>query len=188
MSQVLHLAKQLDEAEKTISELQRNAAGNRSASSSSPTLHDQAILPDRDAAFPALSLSDNISSDTTILPHAPTAPTPTNRPPDLSLDDQGKISYYGPTSAVHEPSRAEADESPAASGSVGRSQGGGWSFVPSQTSESTLWEEYALGNAVSRTRIPREVLGKLLHLHWTWVAPMFMWVYRPAFLRKSCQH
>ncbi|KLU83191.1 hypothetical protein MAPG_02256 [Magnaporthiopsis poae ATCC 64411] len=45
------------------------------------------------------------------------------------------------------------------------------------------WEEFALGNASLQTGIPRTILAKLLHVHWTWVAPMFMWVYRPAFIR-----
>ncbi len=45
------------------------------------------------------------------------------------------------------------------------------------------WEEFALENASLQTGIPHKMLAKLLHLHWTWVAPMFMWVYRPAFIR-----
>ncbi|KAI1852034.1 hypothetical protein JX265_008161 [Neoarthrinium moseri] len=31
--------------------------------------------------------------------------------------------------------------------------------------------------------IPREVMSRLLKIHWVWIAPMFMWVYRPAFVR-----
>jgi hypothetical protein len=53
----------------------------------------------------------------------------------------------------------------------------------SRAKESAIWEEFALGNASLQLGLPRQVMAKLLHLHWTWVAPMFMWVYRPAFMR-----
>lgn len=50
--------------------------------------------------------------------------------------------------------------------------------------ESRSWEEFALGSAAAQSDIPREVMARLLHIHWTWQAPMFLWVYRPAFMRK----
>ncbi|KAK6004300.1 hypothetical protein QM012_009150 [Aureobasidium pullulans] len=48
---------------------------------------------------------------------------------------------------------------------------------------SSIWEQFALGNAARQTGMPQKVMAKLLQLHFTWVAPMFMWVYRPAFMR-----
>jgi hypothetical protein len=46
------------------------------------------------------------------------------------------------------------------------------------------WEQFALGNATLHTDIPREVVAQLPQVYWTWIAPTFMWVYRPAFMRK----
>jgi hypothetical protein len=37
---------------------------------------------------------------------------------------------------------------------------------------------------LSQNDIPRDVMSRLLRIHWVWISPMFMWVYRPAFMRK----
>lgn len=50
--------------------------------------------------------------------------------------------------------------------------------------ESRAWEQFALGNAAIHHDIPKDILSKLLKLHWSWISPLFMWVYRPAFIRK----
>jgi hypothetical protein len=57
--------------------------------------------------------------------------------------------------------------------------------LASDAMESRAWEEFALGNATLGTDMPKETISKLLQLHWSWIAPMFMWVYRPAFMRTS---
>ncbi|SPJ80765.1 related to pathway-specific regulatory protein [Fusarium torulosum] len=102
---------------------------------------------------------------------------------DLSVDEHGKICYYGPTSAVHEPLSLDSPST----NSLGRGEGSKRtdlrSYLVSRAKESAIWEEFALGNASLQLGLPRQVMAKLLHLHWTWVAPMFMWVYRPAFMR-----
>lgn len=49
--------------------------------------------------------------------------------------------------------------------------------------ESRAWEHFALGNAALRLGIQHETLVELMKLHWSWIAPGFMWVYRPAFMR-----
>jgi hypothetical protein len=51
--------------------------------------------------------------------------------------------------------------------------------------EYRSWEDFALGNAATETGIPRATVSTLLQIHWAWIAPMFMWVYRPAFMRKA---
>lgn len=58
------------------------------------------------------------------------------------------------------------------------------SLLTSAALESKTWEEFALGNAAIQTDIPRQMISKLLQIHWTWIAPMFNWVYRPAFMRE----
>lgn len=112
--------------------------------------------------------------------------------PQLSADEHGDICYYGPTSAVHEPHQIDSSGSQTAvageiSSSTSRNMQSSFtsarSTIASHARESATWEEFALGNASLETGIPRTVIAKLLHLHWTWVSPMFMWVYRPAFVR-----
>lgn len=102
---------------------------------------------------------------------------------DLSVDEHGKICYYGPTSAVHDPPELDSPLSlPSTCGSISTTTDIR-SFPTSHAKESAIWEEFALGNAALRTGIPRQMMAKLLHLHWAWVSPMFMWVYRPTFVR-----
>jgi len=56
-------------------------------------------------------------------------------------------------------------------------------ILTSNAQESRAWEDFALGSAALQSDIPKEILAKLLQIHWAWIAPMFMWVYRPAFMR-----
>ncbi|KAI0141251.1 hypothetical protein GGR57DRAFT_509232 [Xylariaceae sp. FL1272] len=104
--------------------------------------------------------------------------------PDVTVDEHGEICYYGPTSAVHDPPGADSPASPASTACTNsRSKADMRLALSAHVRESATWEEFALGNASLETGIPRAVMAKLLHTHWTWVSPMFMWVYRPAFVR-----
>lgn len=58
-------------------------------------------------------------------------------------------------------------------------------ILASNAMQSREWEDIALGNAAMQLALPKDALTELLRLHWTWIAPMFMWVYRPAFMRES---
>lgn len=122
------------------------------------------------------------------IPHQTTAPLTTPRDPimtDMSVDEHGEICYYGPTSAVHDPTTLDSPDSHASSLYSGAiSSDKIRSNLISYARESATWEEFALKNASMETGIPYSVLGKLLHVHWTWVSPMFMWIYRPSFVRK----
>lgn len=102
---------------------------------------------------------------------------------DISVDEHGKICYYGPTSAVHEPLGLASPSTNSLGRAEGSRRGNIRAYLVSRARESTIWEDFALGNAALQLGLPRQVIAKLLHLHWTWVAPMFMWVYRPAFMR-----
>jgi hypothetical protein len=123
---------------------------------------------------PGLPLLDSRTSDN--MQEDPTAI-------NLSLDQNGEICYYGPTSALHDPPGLDAP-SPRSSayGSVS-TRTNVREYLSSHAKESTIWEQFALGNAAIQTGIPQQVMAKLLQMHFTWVAPMFMWVYRPAFMR-----
>lgn len=103
---------------------------------------------------------------------------------DLSVDEHGKICYYGPTSAVHDPPQEDSPMSVAPTSGSSSTRAEMSSYLASYVRESAAWEDFALRNAALETGIPHQVMAKLLHLHWTWVAPMFMWTYRPAFIRE----
>ncbi|KAJ6440154.1 fungal specific transcription factor domain-containing protein [Purpureocillium lavendulum] len=125
------------------------------------------------------------SAGATILAAAPEPEEPAAT--ELRVDEHGKINYYGPTSAVHDGPQNESVQAPAltahesADGTSTRDDQS--ESLSSYVREATIWEDFALGNASLQTGIPRHMLAKLLRLHWTWVSPMFMWVYRPAFIR-----
>ncbi|KAM5350776.1 hypothetical protein ACJ41O_007281 [Fusarium nematophilum] len=214
MSQVVALARRLQEAEKTIEDLR--ARGSKALSEEEST-GDEA--PNR---YPPQPAKDTYSSpdpqeasdtqpglastgDGTPPPsHVVPAPWPDplhndaqdsppqivhhtpKEPPaaELSVDEHGKICYYGPTSAVHDPPQMDSPGSLVSTAHTAVSiKAEIRDSLSSYAKEMAIWEEFALGNASLQTGIPRNIMAKLLHLHWTWVSPMFMWVYRPAFIR-----
>lgn len=104
----------------------------------------------------------------------------TGMPPDLSLDANGRPCYHGPTSSIYDPTRTLTQyqfHNPSSDRESRRQ-------LADFAAESRSWEGYALDSASLRTNIPRPVISELLQLHWSWIAPMFMWVYRPAFTRQ----
>jgi len=103
---------------------------------------------------------------------------------NLSLDQHGEICYYGPTSALHDPPGLDGTSPRSSAIEIVSNRNRIRDHLLSHAKESTVWEQFALGNAAIQTGIPQKVMAKLLQLHFTWVAPMFMWVYRPAFMRK----
>lgn len=211
MSQLIAMAKRLQEAEQAVSDMR---AGANPGSGEDTSLHADAPnhieLPSRRNA-PALSIQDYQPPSSRLSPSLASFAPPvsatveeswengtsisshvghsTPKQPsaaELTVDENGNIRYYGPTSAVHEPAKAVL---PALLGPSSH-------YTASPTAERTnslaayareseIWEEFAIGNASLLTGIPRHVIAKLLHIHWTWVAPMFLWVYRPAFIRTS---
>jgi hypothetical protein len=201
------MARKLQEAEETIERLQEvDPSVNRQhmrasvaervalAAASSFTTKDLSVtapLPPRHEMEPAVP----DTSPTTQQGHSrdlqdPTHPTEAidSTPQDslaidLSVDEHGKICYYGPTSAVHEPLGLASPSTNSLSRGDGSKRTDVRAYLVSRARESTIWEEFALGNAALQLGLSRQVIARLLHLHWTWVAPMFMWVYRPAFMR-----
>lgn len=228
LSQIVSMAKRLQEAESTIEKLRTGREETSAASvsaSSRDDAHDEALpthattwdvgqdpnvyardgtgstLETRPAAFSAKALETNMSSlplqahdrclssmSRPIMPlTSHVGPSLMQQDPaaiDLSLDQHGEICYYGPTSALHDPPELDAP-SPRSSayGSVS-TRNEVREYLLSHAKESLIWEQFALGNAARQTGMPQKVMAKLLQLHFTWVAPMFMWVYRPAFMRE----
>ncbi|KAJ4212358.1 hypothetical protein NW759_011746 [Fusarium solani] len=201
------MARKLQEAEETIERLQEvDPSVNRQhtrasvaervalAPASSFTTKDLSVtapLPPRHEMEPAVP----DTSPTTQQGHSRDLPDPTHPTEaidstpqdslaiDLSVDEHGKICYYGPTSAVHEPLGLASPSTNSLSRGDGSKRTDVRAYLVSRARESTIWEEFALGNAALQLGLSRQVIARLLHLHWTWVAPMFMWVYRPAFMR-----
>lgn len=190
MTQVSAMAKQLQEAERTIAELR---AAVTASSLARPSLTAQpgegrdnidttAIQKPVRNIDTTLSLEDG--EDGADGQELSRSSTPQELLQDLSLDENGKICYYGPTSAVHDPPSIDAASPPPSSSVEGLSKSEIRAQLVAKAQESRMWEDFALGVAASQSDIPRPVLAKFLHLHWTWISPMFMWVYRPAFIRE----
>ncbi|OGM50324.1 hypothetical protein ABOM_001034 [Aspergillus bombycis] len=180
MSQILAMAKRLQETEQTIAELRVALHEAREANLAQHTFPIERHIPNSpsvDTSFDNASHAE-ASSTTQVASESDTAPESVLLS-DLSLDENGKLCYYGPTSAVHAPPPAESTNVNDSHSSMSDAR----SLLTSAALESRTWEEFALGNAAIQTDIPRQMISKLLQIHWTWIAPMFNWVYRPAFMR-----
>lgn len=187
MSQIIAMAQRLQEAEETIGSLR----AQHSASS-------QSDVSPQTASTITGPLAAAIASPDVAPAEEPPAFKPNHRPTNLqmscpstskdhllnlSLDENGDIQYYGPTSAIHDPPQLQlpSQTSQACStppGTLSTTEIG--SKIKAHYQESKIWEDFAIGNASLQTGIPRQVMVKLLHMHWTWVSPMFMYVYRPG--------
>ncbi|KAH8879521.1 hypothetical protein GQ53DRAFT_738654 [Thozetella sp. PMI_491] len=198
LSQVMAMAKRLQEAEQAVAEL-RKALDERSSASSPPIIVPQYTdsLDVRHVETPILvppiphlsphELSQRYAAPTPATRGERNTPPENNHqeklPPDLSLDENGKICYFGPTSSVHKPPTLSAGPEHSPSFIEQSSKSDVRSLLTSSALESKAWEHFALDNAAIQSGIPRHMITRLLHVHWSWIAPMFMWVYRPAFMR-----
>jgi hypothetical protein len=189
MSHVLAMAKRLEEAEKTIERLQ-NAAGNdvesRSERVSAGSPHESHTRPEGSTS--ALSVPALVSQPDQNVAREPTRSDPTPDlealPPDLSVDQNGRICFYGPTSAVHDPPDSGVPASPRSTFPANLDKNEMSAYLAMKNTDSRNWESFALKQAALQSAIPCQVIEKLLNIHWTWISPMFMWIYRPAFIRK----
>ncbi|KFY36674.1 hypothetical protein V495_07690 [Pseudogymnoascus sp. VKM F-4514 (FW-929)] len=194
MSQIVMMAKKLQDAEQLIARLQAaprlgTNAADENLNASRPALISQEPSPH---TYSNLSLSEQQSEATA----ATTTKTVLNSAQeklsemansgglisDLSLDENGNICYYGPTSAVHDPLTKESNnatdqqyDSPSTKSSVR-------SMLTSNAMESRAWENFAVRNAAFRSDIPQATMSNLLNLHWCWIAPMFIGQYFSEFL------
>ena len=120
----------------------------------------------------------------------------------LRMDDPGKISYHGPTSILNVPLRSvRCDEDTA------------FTTLPDENGRAEEWREQLVANALEqrvaevlssdavgvivetllrlrmspdRAQTPFQfTLQYLLDFHWTWIQPLFNFVYRPAFTRMT---
>lgn len=94
----------------------------------------------------------------------------------LNMNQAGRISFHGPTSFLNLPL------SPGSGTTTGATEDGEPSahiMASSQTLVLNAWQQRAL-EAFSTTP---EAYQYLLNFHWTWIQPVFNFVYRPAFTR-----
>lgn len=203
MSQIVEMAQRLEEAERMITALQAGAVPNGQASRPDHEFRsaDRDIagagralrpvaMPDavsaQHAAGPSTDPGPAIHANVEALSATSAVLTPHGASPDLSVDRDGSICYYGPTSAIHEPLIPEPPEAASSVQVDEATRVETSALLAAKARETEAWEPFALKIAATQNDIPRPVLAKLLQIHWTWISPMFMWVYRPAFICESC--
>jgi hypothetical protein len=213
MSQLLAMAQRLQEAERNVSELraivEQGSSGTEcaqsqapssagtpqraSARSASPGIHP---TPSANVATQSEHLVESsavISGMGSVWDDGSTAAlneishlTPKEgAAPELTPDEHGNIRYYGPTSAVHEPVQVDSPTFPRSNTGPSAVSANPKRALAAHALESSIWEDFALGNASLHTGIPRQTIARLLNIHWTWVSPMFLWIHRSAFMRTS---
>lgn len=195
------MMQRLQEAEETIAQLRaQNNDSSREDNHNHPSpAHQTQVEPSNTIGTHDISPTGNVSiQDSIPFRTSPSLNMTTSTqinysnaskgtaPPDLSVDGNGEIQYYGPTSAVHDPPQPHLEPpivhisvSPSAHSSISEVS----SALLAHAQESKIWEDYALGNASLQTGIPRPIIAKLLHMNRIWISPMFLYVYRPAFIR-----
>ncbi|BAE62024.1 unnamed protein product [Aspergillus oryzae RIB40] len=177
MSQILAMAKRLQETEQTITELRIALHEAREANAAQHTLSIERQIPNTPSADTSFDSASYIeaSSSTQVAPESETAPEQILLS-DLSLDENGKVcntpTQKAPCMSIDPVAIWIALLL--------------WSYI---RRPRTTTGRINKRNAAIQTDIPRQMISKLLQIHWTWIAPMFNWVYRPAFmLVVMCAH
>ncbi|KPI40425.1 Nitrogen assimilation transcription factor nirA [Cyphellophora attinorum] len=103
---------------------------------------------------------------------------------DIIVDDRGKVAFNGPTSAVYEPPDNSALQplNQQSVSSVTKDEEMKRNLVVNATQQREI-EPYAIANGAVKVNIPKELSEELLRYHWCWIHPLFLFVYRPAFVR-----
>lgn len=136
-------------------------------------------------ASPASQGSKDSYHDSTSLPLR--TPRQTKWETDISIDDEGSVTFHNSTSAVHQPpSKVHGIPSPFANPNVlpnGPDDAVARAALVSNATTQKQWEDFAIANAAHKVNVSPEVSNELLKFHWCWVHPLFLFVYRPAFVR-----
>lgn len=114
---------------------------------------------------------------------------------EISVDSNGGVCYHNPTSAIHEaPSdnpRSASACAPSPETISVRSEVGTEQMDKIKKSlvlnaaAQRRFEAMAVENMTAiQNEVSSEMASEFLRLHWCWIHPMFMFVYRPAFTRK----
>lgn len=116
---------------------------------------------------------------------------------EISVDSNGAVCYHNPTSAIHEapPSDNPRSASVCASSpeTISVTSDVGTQHIDlikqslvSNAATQRRFEAMAVANMTAvQNEVSSDMASEFLTLHWCWIHPMFMFVYRPAFTRKS---
>jgi Fungal specific transcription factor domain/Fungal Zn(2)-Cys(6) binuclear cluster domain len=136
------------------------------------------------ATSPASQGSRESYTDGTPLPLR--APRQVKWETDISIDDEGSVTFHNSTSAVHQPpSKVHGVQMPLAQARAlpnGPDAELARRTLVSNATTQRQWEDYAIANASVKVNVATEVSHELLKYHWCWVHPLFLFVYRPAFV------
>jgi hypothetical protein len=119
---------------------------------------------------------------------------PHNWVSEISVDSRGDVCYHNPTSAIHEAlsvqerssrsllSRSSPDNRLAIeNGSIQQTHEIKNALVSNAAAQKRR-ESMAVETMVAiRKEVSSEMASEFLNLHWCWIHPTFMFVYRPAF-------
>ncbi|KAL4869009.1 hypothetical protein BDV12DRAFT_185565 [Aspergillus spectabilis] len=124
-------------------------------------------------------------------PSTPVPPTFTAQDGNsFSVNAREDVSYHNPTSATHEApveesSKQAAQPAPSLAPDTRRAELKQFLVANAATQKSL--ESLNLQHIAPQSGIPEELASTLLQLHWCWLHPMFLFVYRPAFTRDMPQ-
>ncbi|KAJ5444539.1 uncharacterized protein N7458_008411 [Penicillium daleae] len=111
----------------------------------------------------------------------------------ISLNAQGGVIYHNKTSAIHEDPPDASDESPTSatqpstSAAVEKITNDTRHRLVANAAAQKNLELLTLNGTSPQADIPPEICSVLLKLHWCWLHPSFLFVYRPAFTRDMLQ-
>lgn len=108
---------------------------------------------------------------------------------DISVDDDGSVTFHNSTSAVHQPPSevyGVTNQMPLAHAIAlanGPSDESSRKALFMNANKQKQWEGYAIANTAVKANVSKDVSDELLKYHWSWIHPLFLMVYRPAFIR-----
>jgi hypothetical protein len=144
---------------------------------------DRKISP----ASPTSQASQKSPYDSTALPHRNLREVKFET--DISVDDDGSVTFHNSTSAVHQPPsevNGVTNQMPLAHAVAlanGPTDESSRKALVMNANKQKQWEEYAVANTAVKANVSKEVSNELLKYHWSWIHPLFLMVYRPAFIR-----
>ncbi|KIX03271.1 uncharacterized protein Z518_06823 [Rhinocladiella mackenziei CBS 650.93] len=107
---------------------------------------------------------------------------------DISVDDNGSVTFHNSTSPIHEPPSTQPHHSPIPAAHVNSNgdpqddQRVRRDLILNANHQRQI-EPFAIANGAAKANVPKEISHELLKYHWCWMHPLFLFVYRPAFIR-----
>jgi hypothetical protein len=98
--------------------------------------------------------------------------------------------YYDTTSSVHAPETLlQQERTPVSATSISKpslsSVQSHKTLSPSSQGQISFWEDKVVEVGSVQLHLPEATVRHLLHTHWTWVHPAFMFVHKETFLRDA---